>query len=66
MEEKNKNGDKIFEDEQMENVDDIPLVALSEIYTSRESINLFVINKSKTKIKNTVDGNVCRVFIFIS
>lgn len=58
MKEKTKNSDKLVEDEQTGKADDMPLVALSEIYTSRETINLFVINKSKTKLKNIESNEI--------
>ena len=64
MKEKNKNSDKIVEDEQMGKADDMPLVALSEIYTSRERINLFVINKGKTKLKTRLT-ETSAVFLFL-
>lgn len=58
MKEKSKGNSEFSENDENRKTDDSPLVALAEIYTSRELLNLFVINKSKTRLKNIETNEV--------
>ena len=37
---------------------DAPIVSLADVYTSRDKLNLFIINKNKTRLKHILSNDI--------